>query len=1044
MSTSNSARLLAWIVPALSFAAIAQAFAAEPSAVAIRLSGERRIEIDLVPLGREGFDVRGPGILIWRNLAGEFSRVLPAGETKVAAAGEQSASLLSSLTRGDGQPTTFGASFSGASLEQLAGYRLIRGGALVTPVPNSQLLDGRVIFRRKSEVGEALPEVHYLLSQGGKNLATIRFASGSRRVEWSQLDLPAEFQNGLPAGEYQLRENRGPTTTFRVGESEHAANLRLRRLREVMDNGEETLFAVTAATMLIGQGHGDVGDGPYLADALGVLERLDVAERTAGTERLAAAISARLHHEPAPTSPSPDQVGLPTIDAVRASLASGQWSAAEARLKAAEADVDARTRRLALLYRAVLAAESSTANSSQTADLFHKAIAETVVATDADAPADLRRIRHNCGNFLATLALDRLHNGSFQAATGVAGPTTEGLIAWAAARDQYEAAINGLERREPATLANLAQLYTLLADILLSSTADPPVEARRVIDGALATGRKFAEHAIRSTDPLASAAGRLTLAEVAFRQNDDATFQRLVAEARAVYLEEGVLAGVESADRLLGLFEARRAGADASRRAAALRHLKISQALAEVLRDEIPADRTGASRAGFLARRAYVYERMIGLLVDDGRASEALLIAELAKARALNDVLVTAHHAEDVGRQDFTSLLSRWPRDLAALEYFLGSERAWLFVVSTEGQVTAHELRDVDGAKVKPDQLVAKIAGYVQSMKGTAKKMLARMETSPGYDHTWQNEAEWFRKVLLPDAALTELRKSETALVVPHHVLHYFPFAALVIERDERRRNPDEMVTPKFLVDEPFDVAYSPAIHVWRELRRLEPPRAESVRAVGVSDFPGTHADLPGVKDDLRNLRNAFGDLVSKVSAESDAVQSAALAALAEPGLVLFATHGQNVADAPLKSNLLLTSDDSGDNRLSAAEIFEAEVGADIVVLSACFSGLADRSPLSSDDLFGIQRALLYSGARCVVSGLWDVFDTSGVELMNGYFKGLAAGKTSPAALAAAQREFLSKYRKANELAGEPFIHPYFWSVYTSTGDDRAGVSVRR
>jgi CHAT domain-containing protein len=103
--------------------------------------------------------------------------------------------------------------------------------------------------------------------------------------------------------------------------------------------------------------------------------------------------------------------------------------------------------------------------------------------------------------------------------------------------------------------------------------------------------------------------------------------------------------------------------------------------------------------------------------------------------------------------------------------------------------------------------------------------------------------------------------------------------------------------------------------------------------------------------------------------------------------------------------------------------------------MSACYSGLADRSPWSGDDLFGLQRAFLQAGARTVVSGLWDVYDGSGPELMKGLFDNLAAGSPAHSALAASQRAFLKKLKASKEV--EPWLHPYFWAVYTVAGDDR-------
>jgi len=106
--------------------------------------------------------------------------------------------------------------------------------------------------------------------------------------------------------------------------------------------------------------------------------------------------------------------------------------------------------------------------------------------------------------------------------------------------------------------------------------------------------------------------------------------------------------------------------------------------------------------------------------------------------------------------------------------------------------------------------------------------------------------------------------------------------------------------------------------------------------------------------------------------------------------------------------------------------------------MSACYSGLADRSPLPGDDLFGLTRALLHSGVHTVVSGMWDVYDGTGPDLMRRFFEALAAGKAAPAALAESQRAFLKEQRDAG--AGNPWLHPYF----SVAGDHRTAGGVSR
>jgi len=135
-----------------------------------------------------------------------------------------------------------------------------------------------------------------------------------------------------------------------------------------------------------------------------------------------------------------------------------------------------------------------------------------------------------------------------------------------------------------------------------------------------------------------------------------------------------------------------------------------------------------------------------------------------------------------------------------------------------------------------------------------------------------------------------------------------------------------------------------------------------------------------------------------------------------------------------LSSFLLCHANRDTDGRLTAGEILQRGVAARLVIMSACYSGLADRSPLPGDDLFGLQRALLQSGSTNVVSGLWDVYDETGAQLMDDFFQQLRTGIPVPSALAASQREFL-KLRRA-EGSFDPWIHPYFWAVYKSTGSD--------
>ena len=279
----------------------------------------------------------------------------------------------------------------------------------------------------------------------------------------------------------------------------------------------------------------------------------------------------------------------------------------------------------------------------------------------------------------------------------------------------------------------------------------------------------------------------------------------------------------------------------------------------------------------------------------------------------------------------------------------------------------------------------------------------------------------------------------------------FVPFAALVIQTDPTIRSKFEMAQPKFLIDEGFSIACEPSLTTWDLIRRRTQGPLNQVRVVGLTDAEGA-PPLPGVAIDLENVRAIYGDRVKQVVEGREATEGRAKKLLAEPGLLMLATHGFNDPEHPAESYLLFLRDDVAgitapskedflsvdinDGRLTAREIFARRINARLVVLSACYSGLGDRSPLPGDDLFGLQRAFLHSGARSVLSGLWDVYDGTAPDLIRQFHEQIVKGQSPSQAIAEAQRIFLNKRRSVEKRDEAVFLHPYFWSVFCVVGAD--------
>ncbi|GHT45561.1 hypothetical protein FACS189454_05250 [Planctomycetales bacterium] len=714
---------------------------------------------------------------------------------------------------------------------------------------------------------------------------------------------------------------------------------------------------------------------------------------------------------------------------------------------------------LCYLYRGMILAESGVARFNECYPLFAEANRrlDILAKESSDAGKSIAQSRfdaaNNCGEYLSRLARYRLSNSSLALGTGDTSVFTDALMAWSLALDMYGKALRIAESSladQPMFAAtarlNLARLYSLRGDIV--RTIEQGKEDTGIIAAVVSIEDMSFEKAeeltqqivnLKLDDDRLNGAAHHLLANIAYRQKDYGRCRNEAAIARKCYVQIGKISSIEFIERLFANTEI----ADTS---AELRHLLISDALSEIQRELIPEDEIGLNRAGFMARRASGKERLIELLIKENRPAEALAILETAKSRSLQDVLSNSTMKELNKASNYfrsvENIIADFPKDTAAVEYFIGRKKCWGFLV-LNGQIKAFpiEIRIDNDSSQKLVELVQQ--SLQQHFAGTEEQRRSgklwsqteseRLKKGEGFRRKWQDDLYQLRSRLIPDTILAEIReaKPENLLVIPHHVLHYFPFASLVVEKDENKDR-QKMPQPRFLLEEDFNIFYAPSLTGWDTIRNRKSESFKDVSAVGISEFANAN-NLDGVKKDMTNIQTVFGKEKVTLFSENRATKPALEETLKNRGLLLIATHGQNDSAYPLNSFLMLRTEDGNDDYMTAGELFYSTVRSNIVVLSACYSGLAEKSPMPGDDLFGIQRALLRSGAGSVIAGVWDVYDSTGPLIVEGLMKNLAAGKPVAAALAESQREFLKQQRK--EGAENPWTHPYFWAVYTLTGN---------
>jgi CHAT domain-containing protein len=143
-----------------------------------------------------------------------------------------------------------------------------------------------------------------------------------------------------------------------------------------------------------------------------------------------------------------------------------------------------------------------------------------------------------------------------------------------------------------------------------------------------------------------------------------------------------------------------------------------------------------------------------------------------------------------------------------------------------------------------------------------------------------------------------------------------------------------------------------------------------------------------------------------------------------------FATHAvlpRHVSDVHEPALLLsLYGDDADDGFVTLSEILGFTLDADMVTLSACWSGNVEPSAYA-DGLSGLARAFFCAGSRRVTVSLWSLEDSCSQRMMAEFYRGIEDAATLKA---------LNQAKRA-VLREREFAHPCFWSGLVLLGEWR-------
>lgn len=334
----------------------------------------------------------------------------------------------------------------------------------------------------------------------------------------------------------------------------------------------------------------------------------------------------------------------------------------------------------------------------------------------------------------------------------------------------------------------------------------------------------------------------------------------------------------------------------------------------------------------------------------------------------------------------------------AVLSYFTGARSIYIFYL-TSSDFRAYDIP-------RKENLKQLISGMRNSMKYRVSDAFRKAALELGDQLIPPVHGTIRNLIILPDGQLGTIPfealltgdEAENAYLISGYAISYDYAASLFLEK--RRKPTDQQVSGIFLS--------APVSFTNNEIRM---------------------ATLEGSEKEVREIRYLFlsgndkpdvylNEQASEVIAKSNALK--------DYKYLHFATHGIVDESHPELSRIFLCPGPGEDGSLYSGEIYNLNIRADLVTLSACETGLGKVE--KGEGIIGLSRSLMYAGAKNLIVSLWQVADQSTAQLMIDFYQQHLRHPAEPT--------YSSDLRQAklNLINSDAYSDPYYWAPFILIG----------
>jgi CHAT domain-containing protein len=419
------------------------------------------------------------------------------------------------------------------------------------------------------------------------------------------------------------------------------------------------------------------------------------------------------------------------------------------------------------------------------------------------------------------------------------------------------------------------------------------------------------------------------------------------------------------------------------------------------------------------------YNTLQKVLVAQKKSEAALEIAERGRARAFVELL-----AQRLSLQPAAPVTAAMPnlaeirqiaqdQNATLVQYSIIEEEAivngqpakieaelYIWVIQPTGTIA---FRQVDLKPLRQqNQNLADLVVTHQEFIGARSRSAATPKPAPAAPTASANLTQF---LIDPIADLLPTDPQQAVIFVPQGPLFAVAFPALQL------RNGNYLIQKHTILTAPSIQVLS---FTRQRARELADP-AKSARlplVVGNPTMPEGLLPLPGAEQEAKAIATL---LKTSALTGKDATKDTILERLPEASLIHLATHGLLNHVRSLESAIALAPTATDGGLLTAEEILNLRLQANLVVLSACNTG---QGKITGDGVLGLSRAFISAGVPSVLVSLWAVPDAPTAALMTAFYQ----NRQTTANKAQALRQAMLTTLKSHP-------NPRDWAAFTLIGE---------